>query len=65
MEIFAVSMQDIENELNTILMKDIEYQLNKTAKAPINSKTVVPEEYHEFFDVFSKEALDTLLPHSK
>ena len=29
MEIFAVSMQDIKNKLNAILMKDIEYQLNK------------------------------------
>ena len=65
MEIFAVSMQDIENELNTISMKDIKYQLNKMAKTSTDPKTVVPEEYHKFLDVFSKEALDTLLSHSK
>ena len=64
-KIFVVSMQDIENELNAILMKDIEYQLNKTAKAPTDPKTMVPEEYHKFLDVFSKEASDTLSPHSK
>ena len=65
MEIFAVFMQDIENELNAISIKDIEYQLNKTAKAPTDPKTLVPEEYHEFLDVFSKKALDMLSPHLK
>ena len=64
-EIFAVSMRDIKNELNVILMKNIEYQLNKMAKTPTNPKTVVPEEYHKFLDIFSKEASDTLSPHSK
>ena len=64
-EIFAVSMQDIENELNAILMKDIEYQLNKTAKAPTDPKTMVLEEYYKFLDVFSKKALDMLSPHLK
>ena len=65
MEIFAVSMQDIKNELNVISIKNIKYQLNKTAKALTGPKTVVLKEYHEFLDVFSKEALDTLLPYSK
>ncbi|MCJ1260317.1 hypothetical protein MMC22_000177 [Lobaria immixta] len=35
------------------------------AKTLINLKTVVPKKYHKFFDVFSKEVSDTLLPHSK
>ena len=65
MEIFAVSMRDIENKLNAISMKDIKYQLIKLAKAPINPKTVVPKEFHKFVDVFLKEALDTLSSHSK
>ena len=64
-EIFAISMQNIENKLNAILMKNIEYQLNKTAKTPTDPKTVVSEEYHEFLDVFLKEASDMLSPHSK
>ena len=65
MEIFAVSMRDIKNKLNAISMKEIKYQLNKTVKAPTDPKTMVPEEYHKFLDIFSKEASDTLSPHSK
>ena len=64
-EIFAISMQDIKNELNVISMKDIKYQLNKMAKTPTNPKTIIPKEYHKFLDVFSKKALDTLSLHSK
>ena len=47
-EIFAISMQDIE------------YQLNKRTKPLTNSKTVLPAEYHDFLDVFSKDISDTL-----
>ena len=65
MEIFAVSMQDIKNELNAISIKDIEYQLNKTAKTLTNPKTVVLKEYHKFLYIFLKETSDTLSPHSK
>ena len=64
-EIFAVSMQDIENKLNVILIKDIKYQLNKMAKTLTDPKTVVLEEYHKFLNILSKEASDTLSPHSK
>ena len=64
-EIFAVSMQDIKNKLNVISMKDIKYQLNKMAKIPTDPKTVILEKYHEFLDVFLKEASDTLSPHLK
>ena len=44
-------------------MRVIEYQLEKTAKTPTDPKTVVPEEYHEYLDAFSKEASDTLSEH--
>lgn len=46
-------------------MKDIEYQLEKTIKILTDPKTVVPEEYHEYLDVFSKETSDTLSKHLK
>ena len=46
-------------------MRDIEYQLEKAIKTPTDLKTVVPEEYHEFLDVFLKKASDTLSEHSK
>ena len=52
-EIFAISMQDIE------------YQLNKGAKPVTDPKTVVPPEYHDFLDVFSKDIFDTLRPYGK
>ena len=58
-------MQDIKNKLNVILIKDIEYQLNKMAKTPTDPKTEVLEEYYKFLDVFSKEALDTLSSYLK
>ena len=64
-KIFVVFMQDIKNKLNAISIKDIKYQLNKTAKTPTDPKTVVFEKYHEFLNGFSKEASDTLLPHLK
>ena len=52
-EIFAISMQDIE------------YQLNKVTKPLTDPKTVVPVKYHDFIDVFLKKASDTLSLHTK
>ena len=46
-------------------MRDIEYQLNKGTKPLTDPKTIVPEEYHDFIDVFSKEASDKLSSHTK
>ena len=46
-------------------MQDIEYQLNKTEKPITNPATVVPEYYHNFLNVFLKEALNKVLLHSK
>ena len=64
-EIFAVFVQNVKNKLNAILMKNIKYQLNKTAKTFTNLKTMIFKEYHKFLDVFSKKASDTLSSHSK
>ena len=52
-------------EIFAISMRDIEYQLNKTTKPPTDSKTVVPAEYHDFLDVFLKDISDTLRPYGK
>ena len=46
-------------------MRDIEYQLNKTTKPPTDPKTVIPIEYHDFLNVFSKDISDTLRPYGK
>ncbi len=47
--IFAASMRDIEKALQD--------------KPIIDSATVLPSEYHEYLNVFSKKAADTLSPH--
>ena len=52
-EIFAISMQNIE------------YQLNKAKKPATDLATVVLECYHDFLNVFSKEDSDKILLHSK
>ena len=52
-EIFAISMQDIK------------YQLNKETKLLTDLKTVIPAKYHDFLDVFLKEAFDMLRPYGK
>ena len=52
-------------EIFGISMRDLEYQLKKTEKPVTDPATVVPECYHEFLDVFSKEESDKVSPHSK
>ena len=52
-------------EIFAISMRDIEYQLNKKTKLPINPKTIVLEKYHDFQDVFSKDISNTLKPYGK
>ena len=48
-----------------ISMRDIEYQLNKETKPLTDPKTVVPAVYRDFLDVFSKDILDTLRLYGK
>ena len=48
-----------------VSMRDIQYQAEKEARAETDPKSVVPQEYHDFLDVFSKKDSDTLLPHQK
>ena len=49
----------------TVSMKDIQYQAEKEARTECNPKSVVPQEYHAFLDVFPKKNLDTFPPHWK
>ena len=41
-----------------LFLRDFQYQIKKKAKAKINSKNIVPEEYYDFFDIFFKKNLD-------
>ena len=46
-------------------MRDIQYQDKKKARAEIDPISVVPQEYYDFLDVFSKKNSDTLFPYWK
>ena len=48
-----------------VSMRDLEYQAEKEAKPEIDLRTVVPAEYHDLLDVFSKKTSDTLSPYWK
>ena len=48
-----------------ISIRDLEFQAEKEARPETNPKTVVPEEYHDLLDVFSKKNSDTLPPYQK
>lgn len=52
-KIFAISMQNIE------------YQLNKDKQSLTNPVIKMPEYYHNFLVIFSKEASDSLSVHLK
>ena len=52
-------------EIFAISMRDIEYQLNKKMNPLIDLKTIVSVEYHDFLNVFSKETFDILRPYDK
>ncbi len=48
-----------------ISMRDLEYQAKKEARPKTDSKSIVPEEYHDLLDVFSKKNSNTLFLHQK
>ena len=53
MEVFAISMRNIN------------YQLDKDKKPTIDPATRVPECYHNFLDIFLKDAFNTVSAYSK
>ena len=60
---YLTKQKDVE--IFAISMRDIEYQLNKAEKLITHPATVVPECYHDFLDVFSKEASNKVSSHLK
>ena len=42
-----------------ISMRDIQYHAKKEARIETDSKNVVLQKYHDFFDIFSKKDIDT------
>ena len=49
----------------TLLMKNIQYQAKKEARAETNLTNVISQEYHNFLNVFSNKDLNTLPPYQK
>ena len=43
-----------------VSMRDLEFQAEKEARPETDPKSVVPKEYHDLLDVFSKKNSDTL-----
>ena len=60
---YLAKQKDVE--IFAISMRNIKYQLKKATKTLTDPKTMIPEEYHKFLNIFSKEASDTLSEHSK
>ena len=46
-------------------MRNIQYQVEKKARAETNLKNIIFQEYHNFLDVFSKKNSDTLFLYQK
>ena len=51
------------HELFSVTIKDINTYLDKQAKSETDPRRVLPKEYHEFLDVFSRKASDELPKH--
>ena len=52
-------------QIFAVSMRDLEYQAEEEAKPKTNPRSIVPEEYHDLLDVFSKKDSDTLPSSSK
>lgn len=52
-------------QIFSVTLEDIDFELNKKAKPITDPKSIVPSEYHDILDVFSKEKADELPPHRK
>ena len=72
-EVFSISICNIDErldslhglEVTTVSTNNISLQMSKTDKLPTDPRTVVPEDYYDFLDVFSRKASDTVAAHSK
>ena len=62
---FNVLTKQKDVEIFAVSLRDINFELAKGEKPITDPKTIVPPEYHDFLDVFSKEKADELPPHRK
>ena len=60
MDAYCIACRLERAQVFAVSMRDILYQAEKKARAETNLISVLPQEYHDFLDVFSKKDLDTL-----
>ena len=65
MNVYCIVCHLKKAQIFTVLMRDIQYQAEKKARAEINPKSVVFQEYYNFLDIFSKKDSDTFSLHQK
>lgn len=65
MDTYCVTCHLKRTQVSIILMKDIQYQVEKENKAETNLKSIISQKYDNFFDVFSKKDSNTLLIYWK
>lgn len=54
-----------EAQMFSIFMRDIQYQVERKARAQTNTESVIPQECHDFPNVFPKIDSSTLFSHGK
>ena len=62
---YRLAYQLKKAQVFAIFIRDLEFQVEKEVKPETNSKIVIPEEYHDFLDLFSKKDLNTLSAYQK
>lgn len=62
---YCVTFQLKKTQVFFIFMIDIQYQAEKEVKDEKNLKSVIPQEYHNFFNVFLKKNSDILPSNQK
>ena len=64
-DVYCVAYKLKRAQVFAVSMRDLEHQAQKEARPETHPKSIVPKEYHDLLDVFSKKNSDTLPPHQK
>ena len=46
-----------KTQVFAVFMKNLDYQVEKEARLETDLRSIVPEKYHDFLDLFSKKTL--------
>ena len=62
-DMYCLVCQLKKSQVFAISIKGLEFHVKKEARPKTNTKTIVPEEYYDFLDMFSKKNSNTLFPY--